>query len=361
MAASDLSLSNADPALRSWWHPVARAEEVGPAPLRVELLGHPWVVARLSDGLAAFVDRCPHRFAPMSAGRVIDGVLECVYHGWRFGDDGGCVTIPALGPDANLPARACLIPAAGVQEKYGLVWIAPDQPQAGILELPEWENPEFTLGWLTPRSTPMGAGYMMDNFIDFAHFPFLHAATIGADAATIIDRYDVQRDGWSFSFSYTQPFNNYEDPAVAEGTRPLVQTRTMDITYWAPFSLVVQYRHLDQGVASIIAIFVQPVNAHESKLFNCIYRNDLHGDQDALRDALEYEAKILDEDFALQERYDIHDLPLDTGQELHTRADRATVELRRILRDLVMAHRAGEHDGDSAPRRDAGSRQEREP
>jgi vanillate O-demethylase monooxygenase subunit len=190
----------------------------------------------------------------------------------------------------------------------------------------------------------MGAGYMMDNFIDFAHFPFLHAATIGAEAATIIDRYDVQREGWSFSFRYTQPFNNYEDPAVADGVRPLVQTRTMDLTYWAPFSLVVQYKHLEQGAVSIIALFVQPVHAHQSKLFNCIYRNDLNGDQEALKAALEYETKILDEDFALQERYDIHDLPLDTSKELHTRADRGTVELRRILRDLVMVHSADRRD-----------------
>jgi phenylpropionate dioxygenase-like ring-hydroxylating dioxygenase large terminal subunit len=346
MAASDLSLSNADPALRSWWHPVARAEDVGPAPVRVELLGTPWVVARLADGLAAFVDRCPHRFAPMSAGRVIDGVLECAYHGWRFRGGGGCVAIPALGPDANLPARACLSPAAGIQEKYGLVWIAPDRPRTDVIELPEWGNPRFTLGWLTPRSTPMGAGYMMDNFLDFAHFPFLHAATIGAEAATIIDRYDVQRHGWSFSFSYTQPFNNYEDPSVADGTRQLVQTRTMETTYCAPFSLVVQYKNLEQGEVTIIALFVQPVNAHESKLYNCLYRSDLHGDQEALQAALEYERKILDEDFALQERYDIHDLPLDTSKELHTRADRATVELRRILRDVVMAHATGDRGCD---------------
>jgi phenylpropionate dioxygenase-like ring-hydroxylating dioxygenase large terminal subunit len=347
---ADLSLSNADPALRSWWHPVARAEDVGDAPLRTELLGVPWVVARLSGGLAAFVDRCPHRFAPMSAGRVVDGVLECAYHGWRFRGDGGCTTIPALGPGAHLPARACLAPAAVVAEKYGLVWIAPQQPRAGIVDLPEWGNPEFTLGWLTPRTTPMGAGYMMDNFIDFAHFPFLHAATIGAEAATIIDRYDVQRDGWSFSFSYTQPFSNYEDTAVADGTRPLVQTRKMETRYWAPFSLVVRYANLEQGAVTIIALFVQPVNARQSKLYNCVYRNDLQGDENALHAALEYEAKILDEDFALQELYDVHDLPLDTSRELHTRADRATVELRRILRDLVLAESpAGENTGSRAP------------
>ena len=231
-----LSLKNTDAALRHWWHPVARSADIGTTPYRTELLGVPWVVARLTSGLAAFIDRCPHRFAPLSAGRVVGGELECAYHGWRYRHDGACVAIPALGPDAAIPRRACLTSAAGVQERYGLVWVAPEVPRAGLIELSDWGDPSFMLGWLVPRSTTIGAGYMMDNFIDFGHFPFLHRATIGADAATVIEGYEVKRDGWSFSFSYTQPFNNHEDPAVTEGARPLVQTRTMEVRYMAPFS-----------------------------------------------------------------------------------------------------------------------------
>ena len=328
-------LSNETKALRGWWHPVARVSDLGDAPLRTELLGTPWVIVRLGDRLAAFVDRCPHRFAPLSAGQVLNGELECPYHGWRYGPEGRCSAIPALGPDAPLPPKACLVPAAGVEERYGLIWVAPDEPTADIIALPDWGDPRFELGWLTPRSTPMGAGYMLDNFIDFAHFPFLHRATIGADAATVIEGYDVERTGWSFSFSYTQPFNNHEDPEVIAGRRPVTQTRTMVTRYQAPFSLCVTFTNHEQGAVSVIALFVQPMNARQSRLYNFLMRSDLKGNRAALDDALDYEKRILDEDFALQERYDIFDLPLDVREEVHTRADRATLELRRILRDLV--------------------------
>ena len=52
----------------------------------------------------ALADRCPHRFAPLSRGRVVDDTLECPYHGLRFGAHGHCVFNPH--GDGRVPARA---------------------------------------------------------------------------------------------------------------------------------------------------------------------------------------------------------------------------------------------------------------
>jgi len=101
-------LSNTEPALRRSWHPVARSADVGAAPHRVLLLGEAWVLLRTGGELRAFLDRCPHRGAPLSLGTCEGDVLACAYHGWRFGPDGRCVGIPALGPDAAIPSRARL-------------------------------------------------------------------------------------------------------------------------------------------------------------------------------------------------------------------------------------------------------------
>ena len=75
-APDGLVLNNSHTSLRHWWHPVARTEDVGDSPYRVQLLGTPWVVARLGDGLSAFLDRCPHRFAPLSSAHITDGVTK---------------------------------------------------------------------------------------------------------------------------------------------------------------------------------------------------------------------------------------------------------------------------------------------
>jgi phenylpropionate dioxygenase-like ring-hydroxylating dioxygenase large terminal subunit len=82
----------------SGWYPVARAAEVGTTPLPVGAAGRPYVVVRLRPGgeVAAFPARCPHRLVPLAAGAVVDGRLQCTYHGWRFDAEGRCVDIPSL-------------------------------------------------------------------------------------------------------------------------------------------------------------------------------------------------------------------------------------------------------------------------
>ena len=88
--------TNGHPALAQFWHPVALSSEVGQEPAAGRLGGRGWALARFSGGIAAFADACPHRRARLSAGQIIDGILECAYHGWQFTPDGRCVKIPAL-------------------------------------------------------------------------------------------------------------------------------------------------------------------------------------------------------------------------------------------------------------------------
>jgi phenylpropionate dioxygenase-like ring-hydroxylating dioxygenase large terminal subunit len=111
------------------WYPVARAIDVGTTPVQVGAAGHAYVVVRLRPGgeVAAFPARCPHRLAPLAAGSVVDGRLQCTYHGWRFDAEGRCVDIPSLGDAATPPARADLPMPWAVEERHGWVWLAPDR------------------------------------------------------------------------------------------------------------------------------------------------------------------------------------------------------------------------------------------
>ena len=72
--------------LRDLWYMPALASSLAPGQMRREmLLGEPVLLGRLKDGtLFALRDICPHRGVPLSAGRIIDGSVECPYHGWRF-------------------------------------------------------------------------------------------------------------------------------------------------------------------------------------------------------------------------------------------------------------------------------------
>ena len=119
-------------ALRHQWYVVAEGVDVTDAPVQVRLLGQSYVLWRSSDGsLVAAPDRCPHRESPLSIGTVDNGRLTCPYHGWSFGDGGRCVEIPSSGTDRPIPPAAHL-PVVNVEERYGLVWICPDEPVGTI-------------------------------------------------------------------------------------------------------------------------------------------------------------------------------------------------------------------------------------
>ncbi len=340
MIASILTnvLTNVDDGLRPYWHPVAAAADVTDEPRRVHLLGEPFVLVRLAGTVAAFPDRCPHRFARLSDGRVVDGHLECPYHGWRFDGDGRCALVPALGPDATLARSTAMAPPA-VREQHGLVWIAPATPLAEPLAIPEWDGVDatgtpFTPIWLPTITARCGAAQFLDNFLDFAHFPFVHAGTFGAGEDARIADYEVARAEDGLRLVYEHVINHHEDPLVATGEHPLLQPRIMEYTYRIPFTARLRLEYPLTGAVNTIVAWAQPETAATTVLHTLLLRNDVP-DPAAGAAFADYELAVLHEDLRILERLPDTTFPLDPTTQAHTRADRVTVELRRLLREAV--------------------------
>jgi len=336
-----MMLANTDPALRRAWHVVARSADVGHVPIQARLLGEPWVLVRLptAEGatrLAAFADRCPHRFAPLSAGRVVGSALQCAYHGWCFDGGGTCTDIPALGESDHIPGRARATVPAALAERGGLVFLAPEQPRNELFDFAIVDDPRFLHGALEPAPARVGAGLMIDNFLDQAHFPFIHAATIGSDDALAVPELTIERDGYVMSVRSRQQFPNHEDRGVEQQIRPLLQTRVLDYEYRAPFGVRLRMDYVEAGGTNVIDFFVQPEDDEHCVIYTLLHRDDLE-DSDQMDDCVAYETKILGEDLWIQEQYPDLRFPLDPTAEVHTRADRTGVELRRILADFVRA------------------------
>ena len=108
------------------WQAVALCRDIKQRPVRILFDGAPVVLFRTGSGLAALVDRCPHRLVPLSGGRVKDGLLECPYHGWRFDPTGTCVEIP--GQVGDLPR--CRVGRYQVTERDGAVFLSKGDPTA---------------------------------------------------------------------------------------------------------------------------------------------------------------------------------------------------------------------------------------
>jgi phenylpropionate dioxygenase-like ring-hydroxylating dioxygenase large terminal subunit len=135
----------------------------------------PLVLFRDAGGRpGALEDRCPHRNAPLTAGRVRDGELECAYHGWRFDVRGACVAVPGLaGPPE---ARATRASAFACVESDGFVWVFSTpgaEPARPPPCFPHVDEP----GWSTVRRTYEVRATMLaaiENVLDVPHTAFLH-------------------------------------------------------------------------------------------------------------------------------------------------------------------------------------------
>ena len=125
------------------WYVVASSAELRTKPKAFVLNGLPLVTFRDASGRSvALLDRCAHRNAPLSAGRVIDGEIQCHYHGWRFDGAGACKAVPGLCGDANHPTRR--VPSFACQDSQGWVWVysKPDViPSEGPYEIPCADQP----------------------------------------------------------------------------------------------------------------------------------------------------------------------------------------------------------------------------
>lgn len=158
----------------SGWFVAARAAALGGRPLAAVACGVPLVLFRAEDRRAgALEDRCPHRNAPLSAGRVRGAALECAYHGWRFDAAGGCLAVPGLGaPPGARAARAAAFPC---QEQDGFVWVAPSgvAPPRPPRRFPCAGAPGYTTVWneLEVRASLFRA---IENVLDVPHTAFLH-------------------------------------------------------------------------------------------------------------------------------------------------------------------------------------------
>jgi nitrite reductase/ring-hydroxylating ferredoxin subunit len=172
-----------DVVLRDAWYGVAPASEVRRKPVARTIDSTEIVLWRDRTGaVRAMEDRCAHRRAPLSAGRVVDGVLQCAYHGWCCEGDGVVARIPSLGPGVSPPARFA-VGTYPVVERYGIVWLWWGDPanadEAYLPEIPflapaDGNGATFsTLRYSAPQEL------VVENLLDLTHVDFVHGAVFG--------------------------------------------------------------------------------------------------------------------------------------------------------------------------------------
>lgn len=178
--------------LRNAWYAAAWEEEIADGTLFArQLLGIPRVLFRRRDGGYALLrDRCPHRFAPLSMGRLEGDTIACRYHGLEFGPEGQCTRNPF---SEHRPQGDC-VGHLPTQARHGLVWFWPgDAAAADPALIPDFRFLEGLDVWR--RHSHFNGDYelLTDNLLDLSHVDYLHRdtfATNGTHAESVQKVFD---------------------------------------------------------------------------------------------------------------------------------------------------------------------------
>lgn len=306
------------------WTPAIPLAELTANPMPVEIAGEHLVVFRdQSDRWHALLDRCPHRGATLSLGSVTDdGALQCRYHGWRFSGGGACVRVPLneLNEKALGRISATAVPT---RELAGALWIwtGTETPPETVPEPtlpPSLQGPPRQFGTYSQFWTAHWTR-AAENFIDFAHPPYLHRDTIGSWTHAYAEsgataHVDVHPMDWGFTTL------NYF------GSR----SHGFRLDWYRPGLSVLHFGGSDEGKLHVFSI---PVNATRTRVMTVRKLPAGYDEATWSARAANVDHSILDEDRVVVESQPPG--PVSDDREVSVATDAPTVAFRRWYYGLM--------------------------
>jgi phenylpropionate dioxygenase-like ring-hydroxylating dioxygenase large terminal subunit len=235
-----------------------------------------------------------------------------------FRDEAGGCVVRAADAGADLPVR----------ERYGCLWTTLGQPQRDVFDIAEAEETDrrfVPCGWVTLRAS---GPRVVENFLDMAHFPFVHHGILGAEPHTDVPHYesDIRRDVdevWATNCRFFQP-----RIAVTEAKGDFVR-----LTFRVPTPFAVMLYRVCPSAPTrldVIALFIQPMEEDCCRAQPVMFIVD---DRSAFNELLKFEQVIFLQDRIIVENQRPILLPLDTHGEIPTEADSSSIMYRRWLKE----------------------------
>jgi phenylpropionate dioxygenase-like ring-hydroxylating dioxygenase large terminal subunit len=166
--------------LRNCWYVAGWSNQVTEGEIVARtIVGEPIILYRTSlGGISVLEDRCCHRFAPLSRGRLEGDDVRCMYHGLKFSASGACVEIPS----SDVIPRGVAVRAFPVVEQDRWIWVwMGDAALADPLLIPRaigHEDPDYAI---ETGELHYDANYQLihDNLLDLTHLRYVHQNTLG--------------------------------------------------------------------------------------------------------------------------------------------------------------------------------------
>ncbi|NWB99809.1 aromatic ring-hydroxylating dioxygenase subunit alpha [Pseudomonas gingeri] len=339
--------------LNNAWYVAAWASEVtGAGPLGRVILDRPIVLWRDSSGQAnAQQDRCPHRFLPLSLGRVKEGTLVCGYHGLGFNGQGQCVHNPHGNQE---PPKGARVQSYPLVERWSLLWIWMGDPALATQDsIPNFER-------FDPEGFYVGQGYLLlqanyqletDNLMDLSHLDYVHPNSLSSGSDVEAETALVQEGRTVFSRRLTR---GERLPPVLEqrhGYTPgTLVDRWLDMRWEAPCNLELLVGHALAGVPDLratgagmcFAHLLTPESEKSTHYWFAVSRPRSIGEQG--RSMVDSEIEFLRRPFETEDlpvleaqQKSLGSTPFWDAKPILLWTDAAAVRARRVLDALIAA------------------------
>ncbi|HEV2575190.1 MAG TPA: aromatic ring-hydroxylating dioxygenase subunit alpha [Beijerinckiaceae bacterium] len=338
------------PFLRNAWYQAGWSRELHAGLLARTIMNEPLLFFRDAGGTIGCVeDRCCHRGAPLSHGKVVENGLQCGYHGLVFDVNGTCVEIP--GQD-NIPPMA-KVKSHPVVERQGFIWVwmgeAALADESKIVDWRPHENSPYRTALM-----PLKINYMMmvDNLMDLSHLGYVHINSIGSNdpKAHVNAKMETTRTETGVRFTRLMP-NLAPTPTYVKGIG-----RTGNVDRWQDFEYVVpssvkqwtgahEVGHaIESPRHAEFQIWIYHGITPESENSSFYFWSSAHNyrqDEPAVTDELFSElAKVFDEDAVIMEAQQQR-LDADPNRPLlPIKADNALMQARRAFQKALDEERA---------------------
>ena len=309
------------------WFPVATASSVTPGSAHpFDLLDDRFVLLCDTAGAVTCVpDTCPHRGAQLSLGRWDGERLACPYHGWEFDGAGVCRFQPAQ-PTLVPPAIAGLRPIP-VRLAYGLYWVCLGPNPRELPDYPAYGTAPGPTGWIGPERLGSCGPRIVENFLDMAHFPYVHEGYLGERMHAEVRPYGVEEaDGGlrAVNCVFWQPRPG--PMATAGGDVDYVYSVTH------PYAATLQKVPSEAGGGELgvfwLMIVASPEREDRCRVWLLTTLNDPAGD---IEESDAFNRVIFGQDIPIVESQRPVRLPIEPRAERHQPADRLSLAYRRWL------------------------------
>ncbi len=213
-------------------------------PLGVTRLGEKLVLWRDSKKeVHCLYDRCCHRGAALSIGKIIDNKIQCPFHGLEYNSSGRCTVIPANSVLAKVPSRF-KVKSYHVEEKHGFIWIWWGEKLEKYPDLPWFEDLTDSFHYYTIKDH-WHAHYsrVIENQLDIVHLPFVHHNSIGRGGKTVVEGPIVEI---SDSYETVYFMNRTENGSLPKPMKEIKKPNTIPLLHFK-FPHIWQNRLSAQG------------------------------------------------------------------------------------------------------------------